>query len=317
MRFSIIVPTFNAAATLDRCIRSILDQSLDEFELLVVDDASQDGTVGQARSFGDERIRVFENASNQGPAAARNLGLDQANGDFVIFVDADDWIEPDYLEVVQDAANADPSLDFLALRYRLWTDAGSTVDRQQLDENSPMRSFLLDEIVSSVWAKAYRMRSINQAGARFPALRLMEDSVFNIAVLRHCDKAKLVDRVVYNFDKRSASATSGPLNRDGVAAIERALEAGAAALGNERDDLERYLRVRRFRALAMHGLRQVLGSRAKGQLDRGFARWLARYLRTQFPFRWVAFEPLIKPKEKAAFLLFSGWAALWPGSAKG
>lgn len=96
--FSVIIPVYNAADTLDKCIASILTQKMQDFEVLLIDDGSTDDSYEICKRLAekDNRIRVFHQA-NAGASAARNLGLDNANGDWVCFIDADDYIEGEYL----------------------------------------------------------------------------------------------------------------------------------------------------------------------------------------------------------------------------
>lgn len=97
---SIIVPIYNSASYLEKCVRSILEQSCADFELLLIDDCSTDGSYEKIQKFAgaDRRVRCFRTRQNGGPSAARNMGLDNASGDWITFVDSDDCIEKNYLE---------------------------------------------------------------------------------------------------------------------------------------------------------------------------------------------------------------------------
>ena len=90
---SIIVPVYNAEETLRRCIESVLNQGFTDFELLLVDDGSTDSSAGICREYenGDRRVRVIRK-ENTGVSDTRNLGLSEARGTFVQFLDSDDWI---------------------------------------------------------------------------------------------------------------------------------------------------------------------------------------------------------------------------------
>ena len=103
--FSIIVPVYNAEKYLSECIDSILSQSFTDFELLLIDDGSKDksGIICDEYAERDNRVHVFHR-ENAGASAARNLGLDKAKGQWITFVDSDDWIVPDYLECMLDKA---------------------------------------------------------------------------------------------------------------------------------------------------------------------------------------------------------------------
>ena len=104
MLVSVITPVYNTAQYLDECIGSILSQSMTDFELLLIDDGSTDGSGAICDRYAekDKRIRVFH-ISNGGVSAARNLGLDNARGEFVVFVDSDDRITPDHLRQLADS----------------------------------------------------------------------------------------------------------------------------------------------------------------------------------------------------------------------
>ena len=97
-KISVIVPVYNAEKYLHRCIDSILSQTFTDFELLLIDDGSKDGSGAICDEYAakDNRVRVFHK-ENGGVSSARNLGLDNACGEWVTFVDADDYVRPSYL----------------------------------------------------------------------------------------------------------------------------------------------------------------------------------------------------------------------------
>jgi glycosyltransferase involved in cell wall biosynthesis len=109
--FSIVMPAFNAERTIGPAIRSALAQTRGDFELLVVDDGSVDGTADVIRSFGDPRV-VLIPSENRGPAVARNLALQRARGRYVSLLDSDDLYLPTYLEDVEAALLAEPRAGF-------------------------------------------------------------------------------------------------------------------------------------------------------------------------------------------------------------
>lgn len=97
---SIVVPVYNAEDYLEKCIKSILQQTCYEWELILIDNGSTDESYALCRKYAklDERIFVYHQYRNLGVSAARNLGKEKANGEFVTFIDADDWVKPDFLE---------------------------------------------------------------------------------------------------------------------------------------------------------------------------------------------------------------------------
>lgn len=107
MRISVVIPAFNAERYLDECIRSVLAQTLPVVEVLIVDDGSTDGTLAMARGFG-ENVRVLHQQQG-GPARARNLGASEAQGDWIAFLDADDFWQPEKLSRQRAQLLRDPS----------------------------------------------------------------------------------------------------------------------------------------------------------------------------------------------------------------
>jgi glycosyltransferase involved in cell wall biosynthesis len=111
-RFTVVIPAFNAARTIGSSIRSVLQQTEQDFEIVVVDDGSTDDTCERARSFAtDPRVRVIDQP-NGGPSAARNAGLAAARGSYVSMLDADDLWLPQYLEVMGGALDANRDAAF-------------------------------------------------------------------------------------------------------------------------------------------------------------------------------------------------------------
>lgn len=99
MKYSIIVPTYNRVNYLFKCIDSVLDQTYDKFELIIIDDGSTDNTEELVKKYSDKRIKYYKN-QNHGIGYSRNFGIDKANGDYIFFLDSDDYLNEDMLEQV-------------------------------------------------------------------------------------------------------------------------------------------------------------------------------------------------------------------------
>lgn len=110
---SVIVPVYNRADLVGEAIGSVIAQTFGDFELIVVDDGSTDGTVERVRAFADDRVRLIRSPGRQGSNAARNLGLAEATGEVVCFLDSDDIYLPGKLEFVARRFREDPSIDVM------------------------------------------------------------------------------------------------------------------------------------------------------------------------------------------------------------
>jgi glycosyltransferase involved in cell wall biosynthesis len=112
-RVSVIIPTYNRAALLPRAIDSVLAQTYQDFDIVIVDDGSTDGTRAVVEAYGDPRIRYLGLSKRRGVSAARNAGIAQAAGEWIAFIDSDDEWLPEKLERQLALADADPSLDII------------------------------------------------------------------------------------------------------------------------------------------------------------------------------------------------------------
>jgi len=121
-RFSVVIPAFNSAATLARAIESVQSQSWPAHEIIVVDDGSTDATAEVAHQFGGAVHLIKQ--KNSGVSVARNAGAAAATGDWLAFLDADDWYAPDRIKLHAEWIAEDPALDFLTGDYEYRDDAG-------------------------------------------------------------------------------------------------------------------------------------------------------------------------------------------------
>ncbi len=133
-RFSVIIPAFNAASTLVRAIESVRAQSWPAHEIIVVDDGSTDATADVARRFG-EGVRLIRQA-NSGVSVARNAGAAAATGDWLAFLDADDWYAPDRIRLHAEWIAEDAGLDCLTGDYEYRDDAGGLLGSSMAQHES-------------------------------------------------------------------------------------------------------------------------------------------------------------------------------------
>ena len=133
-RFSVIIPAFNSAKTLARAIESVRVQSWPVHEIIVVDDGSTDATADIARRFGD-KVRLIQQ-ENSGVSVARNAGAAVATGDWLAFLDADDWYAPDRVKLHADWIAEDAKLDFLTGDYEYHDAAGKLIGTSMAQHES-------------------------------------------------------------------------------------------------------------------------------------------------------------------------------------
>lgn len=211
---SIIVPVYNAKDYLKRCIDSIINQEYKNFELLLVDDGSTDGSSEICDSYGetDERVRVFHK-ENSGVSASRNLALDNARGDYIQFLDSDDWITPEATKLfVRTALEYDCDMvisDF----YRVSGDRIShkgDIEEEGLMTRQEFANIMLenpsDFYYGVLWNKFFRRRIIEDIHLRMdPNISWCEDFLFNLEYIRHASSFFALQVPVYYYVKRKGS----------------------------------------------------------------------------------------------------------------
>lgn len=213
---SVIVPVYQVEEYLPRCIDSILAQTFENFELILVDDGTRDGCpeIMEAYAQKDERIRLVHK-ENGGLSSARNAGLDVACGEYVAFVDADDYVEPDMLK---DAVAAMRDVDLVIWNYRL-------VDGEGIHEAYlPMRDERIDVCKTGMaryfyrywmpyvhgqeaWCRLYRRRIIEENGLRFaPNDEIFaEDTLFSAMYMMHVDQIMALAKPYVYYVQRGNS----------------------------------------------------------------------------------------------------------------
>lgn len=191
-KISVIVPVYNAEKSLCRCIESILAQTYQDFELLLIDDGSKDssGAICDEYAEQDARIRVFHK-ENGGVSSARNVGLDNARGEWYAFVDSDDSVSPHYLK--NSFKHISENVD-LVFSYATQVDSNGISKKEQY----PSRLVSADKIEiafvendlswhTSPWSKLYRSEIIRKANLRFDVeMHIGEDLVFLYSYIMFC-----------------------------------------------------------------------------------------------------------------------------------
>jgi succinoglycan biosynthesis protein ExoO len=113
-KISVLIPTFNVENYIAKAIHSVLQQTEKEIELIIIDDASEDGTLERIKYFNDHRLKLFVNTSNCGAGASRNYAIQVSQGEWIALLDADDWYAPDRLEMLLSVSNLRPDADLIA-----------------------------------------------------------------------------------------------------------------------------------------------------------------------------------------------------------
>ena len=194
IKVSVILPVFNGGKYIKKAIDSVLSQSLKEFELIIINDGSTDNTLEIIESFSDSRI-ILINQENLGPGASRNRALDIASGEYVMYLDADDWFCRDAFEIAYSEAKG-RNTDFTFYQMINYDDTTQKTypndwfELKNFDETFEDRVFSPDEIKGSIFdlsvgvcQKIYNTSFLRSINARFPEGIFFEDMPFFYYIL--------------------------------------------------------------------------------------------------------------------------------------
>ncbi len=216
-KVSIIVPVYNAENTLEHCVRSVLEQEFRDFELILVDDGSTDGSSALCDRFAEQDARVLVvHKQNGGASAARNDGLNAARGAYVQFCDCDDWITADATKLMVRAMEETTADMVIADFYRVVgdlvsrkgdIDVGSVITREQY------ANFMLEDpadyYYGVLWNKLFKRSIIEEYNLRMdPELTWCEDFIFNMEYVLHCELIAPIHAPVYYYVKTEGSLVS-------------------------------------------------------------------------------------------------------------
>lgn len=205
---SIIVPVYNVEQYLERMIVSILVQTYPHFELILVDDGSTDSSLGICKKITDTRIRVIEQ-KNAGVSVARNNGMNHAKGDYIIFVDSDDSVEPDMLEKLMNIPLEDNELIIygyyihdLEKNDEITKNVGNSQARELTPKTIATNfwTYYSQGLINSPCNKLYRTAIIRENDILFPeGVKMGEDLLFNLTYFDHIHRFKIIDQYFYHY----------------------------------------------------------------------------------------------------------------------
>lgn len=212
---SVIVPFYNSERYLRDCLQSILSQSLRDIEIICVNDGSTDSSVEIVHKLmqEDDRIKLFSQ-QNRGRSSARNLGLEKAEGDFVCFVDADDLLPGNSLEILYSSTtkySSDASVGSIAVRYDVHHEfKESDLAYYTVRKNGvyAVTDEIIDSFHCSSCACLFRKEIIEKYALRFPEGLNYEDAYWHWCYFSVCNTVSFVKRPVYKYIRRPGSLMS-------------------------------------------------------------------------------------------------------------
>ena len=216
VRVSVIMPVFNEEKYIGKAIESVLNQTLTDFELIIVNDGSSDSTLDIISSFNDSRIRLISQ-SNRGPGASRNTALNASSGDYIMFLDGDDWFCRDALQTAYNeiTSNGTDISIFQIIKYdgKKYTE-NSWFNLDNFPETFENRVFnphecgdFLFDISVSAAQKIFKREFLSQIDAEFPEGIYFEDMPFFFYTFLSAERISIIKRHLYVRRKHEGSIT--------------------------------------------------------------------------------------------------------------
>ena len=201
MKISVIIPVYNAEEYLDECITSVLNQCYTDFELLLIDDGSTDrsGEICDGFAIKDSRVTVFHK-KNGGVSSARNLGLKNASGEWVTFVDSDDFISGNYFKPILEFKNQDYIIINSNQLHNNIKSIFRSYESKALKLNEFLNTYSLFTDFATPWGRFFRKSIISENSIFFDEqLNKGEDVLFNLQYIFHCQTVALSNLTSYNY----------------------------------------------------------------------------------------------------------------------
>lgn len=209
LKYSVIVPVYNTEKYLDRCVSSIVSQNFDDYELILVDDGSPDACPMLCDRWAerDGHIKVIHQ-ENGGLPAARNSGLNMAVGDYILFVDSDDYVTEDYFEKFE--------REDLPSGWLIYTDCAVDKEgkRQRMIRNidetcayfDALRYLIDSRTLNGAYPKKYSRKLIEKYHIRFEDMVPAEDFIFSLHYVLHCKELLAYNEAIYMCDKSNENS---------------------------------------------------------------------------------------------------------------
>lgn len=214
-KISIVVPVYNVEPYLAKCINSIVAQTYQNIEILIVNDGSEDGgwVICERAAANDDRIRLFQHDCNKGLSAARNTAIDYATGDYIGFVDSDDFISPYMYERLIKAITKNDS-DIAVCGYNVVNEGGKIIsksipEKQYSDLSGDEKiNYIISTSDNCTWNKLYRANVF--ASQRFPEGKTFEDIHIMHEVFDKAKQVCIIPDLLYYYLVRASGITLRP-----------------------------------------------------------------------------------------------------------
>lgn len=248
IKFSVIIPAYNAEKTIGRCLKSLVASAYEAIEVIVVDDGSTDNTAEVVEEFVKYDKRIIRlSQSNAGPSVARNNGLEHASGDIITFVDSDDYVELDYFYELS-AAFSESTTNVVFFEFNRVNENDSLISShhlpRELQPNEYYKNLMRlskEDMFGYTWIKAFRCTVLEKV--RFETnMCLFEDEVFSCVALHNPLQIKFLYKTLYNYVCAGTASLARRTHKNYPIICDKVYLAWKILLKSCNDDAEDFLK---------------------------------------------------------------------------
>lgn len=299
---SVIIPIFNVEQYLKRCIDSVINQTYKNIEIILVDDESPDNCPKICDEYqkNDSRIKVIHK-TNGGLSDARNAGLEIATGEYVTFIDSDDYIDCDYIEFLYNLINKyDVKMSICS--YKAIYDNGTVLTQEnnkeyKISAHDTLEKMLYHEDFNvATWAKLYKKELFNNV--RFPKGKIFEDALTTYKLVDQCDNVAIGLTSKYNYMIRSNSILTGKFNIKKLTLVDAYEEMGNYIIKKYPDLESAIIRSRVYANIST--LRQIINIKPRMKVEE---KKLIKFIRENK--KIVLSNERVQKRDKIAIMLIS------------
>lgn len=198
IKVSVIIPVYNVENYIEECVESVINQTLKEIEIIIVNDGTKDNSIKKIEKYLSNPRVILINKENGGVSSARNTGLKIARGEYISFIDSDDFIEPTMLEKLY---NEGEGMDIVFSNFARIDGFGNIEIEKNNFENLEIKegSYFYNIELGYIWNKIYNHKFLKEYNIKFKENMLMEDLLFSLKVFSIAKKVKYLDKVYYYY----------------------------------------------------------------------------------------------------------------------
>lgn len=211
-KYTIITPMYNSFDLMNKYFSSLLAQNYKNFEVIIIDDFSSDGSYEKALKYSNNSeltIRVFRTDKNRGPGNARNIGIENARGEWITFIDNDDWIDDNFFCTIDDIISKE-NINCLIYDYYITNGRKSKISKSVYNNSSEniSASECIYNVRNHAVGKVYKLSCLNKENVRYPLLRRCEDVAFVGQALTACGGGYYLPKPLYYYYQRKSSLSN-------------------------------------------------------------------------------------------------------------